>query len=62
MSNYNDFDKPRYKYPCEDCSEKYEGCHGKCERYLETKKKNDYINEIKKKEGLLNRRKIRREW
>lgn len=49
---YNEW-KPRYKYPCADCSEKYEGCHGKCERYLEIKKKNDHIRELMKKEDVL---------
>ena len=28
------------KAPCKECEERYPGCHDKCQRYIETKKKN----------------------
>lgn len=26
-------------FPCKDCAERQVGCHGKCERYIESKKR-----------------------
>ena len=43
---YNDGFQNRYKYPCGECTQKYLGCHDKCENYLEIKKKNQKIKEI----------------
>lgn len=31
--------------PCKGCKERAVGCHGKCERYKEYRRKKDEINE-----------------
>lgn len=31
--------------PCYGCNERYEGCHGKCERYIKWKAENDEYRE-----------------
>jgi hypothetical protein len=37
--------------PCKGCTERYEACHGKCERYLEWKKKNEKVNDARQAYG-----------
>lgn len=32
------------KFPCKDCSDRYLGCHGKCEKYKEANDKNIQAN------------------
>lgn len=31
--------------PCKGCTDRYEACHGKCERYLSWKKRHDALRE-----------------
>lgn len=33
------------KCPCYKCDDRYPGCHGYCEKYLEYRKKLDEVNE-----------------
>ena len=33
-----------YFYECMDCKDRYRGCHAKCEKYIEARKKKDKEN------------------
>lgn len=35
--------------PCKDCTERYVGCHSKCEKYVDFRKRLDAENEIRHK-------------
>lgn len=54
--------------PCKDCTEKYEGCHGKCEAFLKYKADIEAIKEKQRKDNLFKGylkdkfSKIRKEW
>lgn len=56
------------KAPCKDCENRYVGCHGRCEKYLEFKKAND--ERLKQKSlkidadqyAIDNTMRIRRSW
>lgn len=37
-------------YPCKNCTERYRACHDTCEKYLAVKRKNDAINEARRKD------------
>lgn len=38
--------------PCRGCTERYEKCHGSCERYKEFLKRNEEIKSNKKKVSI----------
>lgn len=65
------------KAPCKDCTERHDGCHGKCERYrayredIENRKKPElyakcdydgYVRDVKAKIALRRVPSIRRNW
>lgn len=56
------------KAPCKDCENRYVGCHGRCEKYLEFKKANDERLKQKSLEidadqyAIDNTMRIRRSW
>lgn len=37
-------------YPCKDCTDRHEGCHATCEKYLECAKKRKEMNEKMRRE------------
>lgn len=40
--------------PCKDCKDRYLGCHDRCEKYQQFKKRNDEIREKERREKLIN--------
>lgn len=40
--------------PCKDCKERYLGCHSKCEKYQNAKKRNDELREKERMEKYTN--------
>jgi hypothetical protein len=39
------------KPPCKDCTEREVGCHSKCQRFIEWKKREDLLKEEKREVG-----------
>ena len=43
-----------FKYPCQDCKDRYLGCHSNCQKYLEAKaehsKEKESVTQIKEDE------------
>lgn len=39
------------KPPCKDCTEREVGCHSKCKKYIEWKKREDLLKEEKREVG-----------
>ena len=42
------------KKSCKDCTDRYIGCHSKCETYIQFKKEKEEINKKKEKERKIN--------
>lgn len=40
--------------PCKDCKERYLGCHSKCVKYQNAKKRNDELREKERMERHIN--------
>lgn len=40
--------------PCKDCKDRYIGCHDRCEKYQQFKKRNDELREKERREKLIN--------
>lgn len=40
--------------PCRDCKERYLGCHSKCVKYQNAKKRNDELREKERMEKHIN--------
>ena len=39
---------------CKDCKDRYLGCHSKCEKYIDSKKKLDKLREKERMEKRIN--------
>ena len=41
------------KPPCKGCEERFVGCHGRCEQYIQYRKSQDRIKAAKKLENII---------